>query len=78
MADINIKDVSHNINIQTKEGYELKLQGSVVRINADISGLQTKANLTTTLSASSTDEQYPSAKCVYDIIGDVETLLSAI
>lgn len=78
MTDINIQDVSQNINIQTKDGYELKLQGSVVQVSADVSLFQTKANLTTTLSASSTDEQYPSAKCVYDIIGDVETLLSAI
>ena len=36
------------------------------------------ANKVTSLSSSSTDLQYPSAKCVYDIIGDVETLLAAI
>lgn len=30
------------------------------------------------LSSSSTDTQYPSAKCVYNIIGDIETLLAAI
>lgn len=39
---------------------------------------QTKSNLVTSLSASSTDEQYPSARCVYDLIGDVETLLSQV
>lgn len=32
----------------------------------------------TSLSASSTDEQYPSAKCVYDLIGNVETELGGI
>ena len=39
---------------------------------------QDKSNLVTTLSAGSTDTQYPSAKCVYDLIGDVESLLSSI
>lgn len=36
------------------------------------------ANLVTSLSNTSTDAQYPSAKCVYDLIGDVETLLSQV
>ena len=35
-------------------------------------------NLVTSLSSNSTDTQYPSAKCVYDIIGDIETLLTAL
>lgn len=44
----------------------------------DISGKQDKSNLVTSISSSSTDAQYPSAKCVYDIVGDIETLLAAI
>lgn len=32
-------------------------------------------NKVTTLSATSTDTQYPSAKCVYDLVGDVKTLI---
>lgn len=43
-----------------------------------LSGYQTTANLVTSLSASSTDTQYPSAKCVYDLIGDIETLLQGV
>ena len=39
---------------------------------------QTVSNLVTSLSSASTDSQYPSAKCVYDIIGDVESLLASI
>ena len=35
-------------------------------------------NKVTSLSSSSTDTQYPSAKCVYDIIGDVESALEAL
>lgn len=44
----------------------------------DLSGYQTTANLVTSVSSSSTDSQYPSAKCVYDIVGDVETLINAL
>ena len=35
-------------------------------------------NKVTSISSSSTNTQYPSAKCMYDIIGDVEQLLSEI
>ena len=41
-------------------------------------GAAALSNLVTSISSSSTDTQYPSAKCVYDIIGDVESLLAAI
>ena len=43
-----------------------------------ISSMQTTTNLVTSLSAQSTDTQYPSAKCVYDIVGDIETLLQGV
>ena len=36
------------------------------------------SNKVTSLSSNSTDTQYPSAKCVYDLIGDVESLLSQV
>jgi predicted transcriptional regulator len=39
---------------------------------------QTTNNLVTSISSSSTDSQYPSAKCVYDLIGNIETLLQAV
>lgn len=41
-------------------------------------GAEVTTNKVTSLSSSSTDTQYPSAKCVYDMIGDVESLLTAI
>jgi hypothetical protein len=40
--------------------------------------LETANNKVTTLSSSSTDTQYPSAKCVYDIVGDIATTLDTI
>lgn len=42
------------------------------------SGYELTLNKVTSLSSSSTDTQYPSAKCVFDIIGDIESLLAAI
>ncbi len=44
----------------------------------NISGKENSSNKVTSLSSSSTDTQYPSAKCVYDLIGDIETLLGGI
>ena len=37
-----------------------------------------KDNKVQSLSSSSTHDQYPTAKCVYDMIGNIETLLAAI
>lgn len=36
------------------------------------------SNKVTSISSESTNEQYPSAKCVYDIVGNIESLLEAI
>lgn len=36
------------------------------------------SNKVTSLSSSSTDTQYPSAKCVYDIVGDINSVLDSI
>jgi len=44
----------------------------------DVSGKEDKSNKVTSLSSSSTDTQYPSAKCVWDMIGDVETVLTTL
>lgn len=44
----------------------------------DVSGKENTSNKVTSLSSASTDTQYPSAKCVYDLLGDVETLINAL
>lgn len=44
----------------------------------DISGKENTSNKVTSLSASSTDTEYPSAKCVWDLVGDIETILASI
>ena len=43
-----------------------------------VTGIQTTSNLVTSVTSSSTDSEYPSAKLFYDTLGDVETLLAAI
>lgn len=47
-------------------------------IDTTLSNYQTKANLVTSISSASSDTQYPSAKCMYDLLGDVETLINAL
>ena len=42
------------------------------------SGLVETSAITTSISSSSTDTQVPSAKAVYDMVGNIETLLSKI
>lgn len=43
-----------------------------------ITGLQTTANLVTSVSSASTDSQYPSAKLFYDTVGNVESVLQTL
>ena len=51
---------------------------SAGRYNIEWNNIQYKNLLTTSLSASSDDYHYPSAKCVYDIIGNVESVLQTL
>lgn len=43
-----------------------------------LQGKENTSNKVTSISSSSTDTEYPSAKCVYDIVGNIETVLDAI
>lgn len=43
-----------------------------------LSGKQDMSNLVTSVSSASTDSQYPSAKLLYDTVGDIESTLDAI
>lgn len=54
------------------------LENRVEAIEDAIPSMQTKSNLVTSINSSSTDTQYPSAKCVYDIVGNIETVLQGI
>jgi hypothetical protein len=50
----------------------------VVDLSSEFSGKVDTSAITTSITSSSTDAQVPSAKAIYDIIGDIETLLSQI
>lgn len=52
--------------------------GSYVWALCPVMDAQTVSNLVTSVSSASTDSQYPSAKCLYDLVGDIESLLSQI
>jgi len=41
-------------------------------------GYEVASNKVTTLSNTSTDTQYPSAKCVYDLVGNIESILEEL
>lgn len=58
--------------------YHLIAGGASNDASINVNLFERKANKVTSLSANSTDTQYPSAKCVYDILGDIETLLARI
>lgn len=47
-------------------------------VSLDMSNYEATSNKVTSLSAQSTDTQYPSAKCVYDLIGPIDSALDAI
>lgn len=51
---------------------------AIDRWQNDLTGKEAISNKVTSLSSSSTDTQYPSAKCVYDMIGDVESVLTTL
>ena len=57
-------------NIKTINNYSILGSGNI--------SVEVPSNKVTSLSSASTDTQYPSAKCVYDIVGNVETLLTTL
>lgn len=68
------------INFVNNSGYitNSALSGYATETWVGNQGYQTTSNLVTSISSSSTDAQYPSAKCVYDIVGDIESILHNI
>ena len=59
-------------------GVGVKIGNTLIADNTDTSTLQTTSNLVTSVSSSSTDSQYPSAKLLYDTVGNIEATLDAI
>jgi hypothetical protein len=62
--------------IQYTAGNNITIEDNI--ISASVNGKEDTSNKVTVLSSYSTDTQYPSAKCVYDLVGDIESLLGDI
>ena len=58
----------------TMNGVPVIVSGKTAYIN----GVEVNTNKVTSISSASTDTQYPSAKCVYDKLGDIDTALTHI
>lgn len=77
-------DITNNVisvdGVQTTETTlaTVATSGSYNDLSDVPNNLQTTSNLVTSISSSSTDTQYPSAKCVYDIVGDIESAINTI
>lgn len=70
----NVSDFNNDAGYLTSSTGVSSVNGST----GAVTGIQTTSNLVTSVDSNSTDSQYPSAKCLYDLCGDIETLLAAI
>lgn len=76
---VETSDLNNYLTITSAANtYQTKAGMSNYLSNATAANMEVITNKVTSLSASSTDTQYPSAKCVYDLIGDVETILATL
>lgn len=71
---------SNNVaNIVTNSAYNATSNKLATMADVpSVANMQTTTNLVTSVSSSSTDSQYPSAKLFYDTCGDIETLINAL
>ena len=52
--------------------------GAITGLQSALNARQLTSNLVTSVSSASTDTQYPSAKCLYGLCGDIESLINAL
>ena len=73
-TDIKLQDHLGGGGASYSAGTGIDITNNVI----SVSGVVETSSITTAITSSSTDAQVPSAKAVYDIVGDIETLLSQI
>lgn len=73
---VSMMEFVKNTPVDTLETTSKTIVGSINELKESAGG--SSVDIVTTISADSTDTQVPSAKCVYDLIGNVETLLSEV
>lgn len=81
MSDTQLQQLV--INVGTTAQIEAAIQAGTITadmlsISTDDATFQTTANLVTSVSSSSTNTQYPSAKLFYDTVGDIENAINTI
>lgn len=74
----NVSPISGNVTLSIPSDTSDLTNGAGYITSSALSGYQTTANLVTSVSSSSTDNQYPSALCLYTLLGDVESLINAL
>ena len=75
LNSLPIKDGQLIVTTDTKNLYIDTSSSTRIRINDDY---ESNNNKVVAIDQNSTDTQYPSAKCVYDLVGDIESLLTAL
>lgn len=77
---INITVPTQTSELTNNSGFLTSSTGvtSVNGAHGAVTGIQTTSNLVTSVSSSSTNSQYPSAKLFYDTVGDVESVLQTL
>lgn len=75
-TDTNISNMILNDMTEAQFSQLTNVDSNQLYLTEDTS--ESTTNKVTSLSSSSTDNQYPSAKCVYDLVGNVESLLNNI
>ena len=72
VVGVDSSPTSGSNNLVTSGGVYTALQ------SVDTSSCEKLVNKVTTITSSSTDTQYPSAKAVYSLVGNIESVLNAI
>ncbi len=75
LNSLPIKDGQLIVTTDTKNLYIDTSSSTRIRINDDY---ESNNNKVVAIDQNSTDTQYPSAKCVYDLVGDIENLLTTL
>lgn len=70
----NVEDVAWNASTGT---LSIRYINGTTQ-NVSLASFEDVNNKVTSISSQSTDAQYPSAKAVYDIVGDINSVLEAI
>lgn len=72
-----ITNASEYITVNV-DGDTITLQEYITNLAEQLDDFEVKSNKVQAVSSSSTAEQYPSARCVWNMVGDIESALAAL